>query len=117
MKKLLLVLAAILGLVVGTAAYVSAEEAPQTHTLPACTNGATVWMEYRADTYTDDGGHTYGPATTLTCDPDGDNTVHIKWLPSTWTLAQGHTYCADSGSAYMITRLGGNANVCPDVAI
>lgn len=114
MRLLIAILAALAASLVPVSS--QARPTPTNHTLPACNPSLpNIYMNYHPDTFTDDGGHTYGPATSLTCNPSPPQQLHIRYLPSSWTLAQADTYCTASGGDYVTTHWGVNDDTCVNV--
>lgn len=83
------------------------------HTLAACNPALpNIYANWQADTYTDDGGHTYGWAATLTCNPSPPQVIHIKNMPGAMSLTDAHAWCLDQGGTHVQTRFGVNVNTC-----
>lgn len=116
MRKILLILAAIVGFAVNVVPAGAANHSPSIDVEAgndyieslvgaprpqvACTTNP-VWV-------------TYADPLVFPCDPT-TQTVHVKFVPSWWTLSAAHTYCADLGSVGLYTRYAATANVCPDI--
>lgn len=81
---------------------VTAVDADTPEGMPDCP-GTVVWVNYPAD------------GSSLTCDANPPQVVHIRYVLSTLTLATAHSWCIDQGGDAVHTRYAATANVCTNV--
>lgn len=93
--KRLFALAVVLAVTVGGTAAANNRPHPEVNCV-----GTNIWWTYN---------------TSLGCNVVPPQVLHLRYIPSNWTLAQAHTYCTGLGAANAQTLYAGTANVCPDI--